>query len=103
MILLHEKICTFRKTNQILAKRRRTKKTHVRAEDAVIVKNSRNLIEQKEIVRQRLNEKSMKRSVAQIESSDVRRCEKCDKINHNVRICQKIKKSSEKDSDIENN
>jgi hypothetical protein len=103
MILLHEKIRTLRKINQTFAKRRRIKKTHVRAEDALIVENARNLIEQKEILRQRLSERSMKRDVAQIESSDVRRYEKCDKTNHNARICQKIKKSFEKDNDIENN
>ena len=52
MTLLYEKIRTFRKINQTLIKRQRTKKTRIRARDVFIVKNVYSLIEQKEIVRQ---------------------------------------------------
>ena len=45
MTLLHEKVRTFHKTNQILIKRRRTKKTRVRVEGALTVEDVHNLIE----------------------------------------------------------
>ena len=52
MTLLYEKVRTFRKTNQILIKRQRIKKTRIRTESILTVKNTYSLIEQKEIVRQ---------------------------------------------------
>ena len=45
----------------------------------------------------------MKENVVQTRSSGVRRCKRCDKTNYNVRTCQEIKETSEKDSDIESN
>ena len=51
MTLLHKKIRTFCKTNQVLIKRRRTKKTRIRTGDTLIVEDVHSLIEQKEIVR----------------------------------------------------
>ena len=44
MTLLHKKIRTFRKTNQTLIKRRRTKKTRIRARGVLTVKNVHSLI-----------------------------------------------------------
>ena len=52
MTLLYEKIRILYKTNQILIKRQRTKKTRVRAEDILTVEDVHSLIKQKEIVRQ---------------------------------------------------
>ena len=102
MTLLHKKIRTLYKTNQILTKRRRTKKIHVRARGALTVKNVHNLIEQKEIVRQQLSGRSVKETITQTRSSGLRHCRRCDKTNHNVRTCPEIKDTSEEDSDIEN-
>lgn len=103
MTLLHEEIRTLRKTNQALTKRRRAKKTRVRAEDALTVENAHSLIEQKEIIRQQLSERSVEESIAQARSSGLRHCGRCGKTNHNVRICQEVKETSEEDSDIQNN
>ena len=52
MTLLYEEVRTFRKTNQVLIKYRRIKKTRIRVGDVLTVKNVHSLIEQKEIVRQ---------------------------------------------------
>ena len=52
MTLLHKKVRTLYKTNQVLVKRRRTKKTRVRAGGILTIKNVHSLIKQKEIVRQ---------------------------------------------------
>ena len=51
MTLLHEKIRILRKINETLTKRRKTKKTYVRVENVLTIKNVHNLIKQKEIVR----------------------------------------------------
>ena len=93
----------FRKTNQVLIKRRRTKKTRIRTRDVLTVENVHSLIEQKEIVRQQLNGRSVEEGVVQTESLNVRRCKRYEKTNYNIRICQKIKETSKKDSDIESN
>ena len=63
MTLLHKKIRMFRKTNQVLTKRRRIKKTYVRVKDVLTIKNIHNLIKQKEIVRQQLNRRSIKETI----------------------------------------
>ena len=52
MTLLYKKIRTFRKINQTLVKRRRTKKTRIRTRGVLTVKDVHSLIKQKEIVRQ---------------------------------------------------
>ena len=75
------------KTNQALIKRRRTKKTRVRARDALTVEDVHSLIEQKEIVRQQSSRRSVKGGVARARSSDLRHCGRCDKTDHNVRTC----------------
>ena len=45
----------------------------------------------------------MKEDIVQVKSSDLRRYERCDKTNYNVRTCQEVKETSEEDNDIENN
>ena len=51
MTLLHKKIRTFRKINETLIKRRRTKKIRIRTRNVFIIENVHNLIKQKKIVR----------------------------------------------------
>ena len=52
MTLLYKEIRILYKTNQILIKRRRTKKIRVRTRGVLTVEDVHSLIEQKEIVRQ---------------------------------------------------
>ena len=103
MTLLHKKIRTFRKINKILTKHQRVKKIRIRVKDVLTIKDVHNLIKQKEIVRSQLNRRSIKEDIVQIRSSGLRRCKRYDKTNYNVRTCQEIKETSEKDNDIENN
>ena len=63
MTLLYEKIYTFRKTNETLVKRRRTKKIRIRTGDVLTIENVHSLIKQKEIVRPQLSRRSMEESV----------------------------------------
>ena len=44
MTLLYKKIRILRKINQVLTKRRRIKKIHIRIRDVLIIKNVHNLI-----------------------------------------------------------
>ena len=103
MTLLHKKIRILRKTNQILVKYQRTKKTRIRTRDTLTVKDVHNLIKQKEIVRQQSSKRSVKEDIVRDRSSGLRHYGRCDKTNYNVRICQEIEETSEKDSDIEDN
>ena len=103
MTLLYKEIRSLYKINEILTKRRRTKKIYIRVKSILTVEDVHSLIKQKEIVRLQLSERSVKEDIVQIRSSSLRRYERCDKINHNVRICQEIKETSEKDNDIKNN
>ena len=103
MTLLYKEIRTLRKTNQALVKHRRTKKTRVRVGDALTVEDVYSLIEQKEIVRQQLSGRSVEGGIVQARASGLRHCERCDKTNYNVRTCQEVEETSEKDSDIEDN
>ena len=63
MTFLYEKVRTFRKTNETLIKRRKTKKTYVRTGDVLIIENVHSLIKEKEIVRLQLNKGSMEEDV----------------------------------------
>ena len=93
----------FRKINETLIKRRKTKKIRIRTRDVLTVENIHSLIKQKEIVRLQLSKRSIKEDIVQVRSSGLRRYKRCDKTNHNVRTCQEIEETSEKDNDIENN
>ena len=103
MTLLHKKVCTFHKVNQVLIKRRRVKKIRIQTGGVLTVEDVHSLIKQKEIVRQQLNRRSMEENIVQTRLSDLRHCERCDKTNHNVRTCYEIEETSEKDSNIESN
>ena len=103
MTLLYKKIRILRKTNETLVKRQRIKKTRIRTGDVLTIEDIHNLIKQKEIVRSQLSKRSIKEDIVQIRSSSLRRYERCDKTNHNVRTYQEIEETSEKDNDIENN
>ena len=103
MTLLYKKVRTFRKTNQVLVKRQRTKKIRIQTRDVLTVKDVHSLIKQKEIVRQQLNRRWVKENIVQTRSSGLRRCKKCNKTNYNVRIYQEIEETFKKDSNIESN
>ena len=87
MTLLYEKIRMFRKTNQVFIKRWRVKKTCIRVEGVLTIKDVYSLIEQKEIVRQQSSKRSVKEDVTRIRSSSLRYYGRCNKTDHNVRIC----------------
>ena len=103
MTLLHEEVRTLRKANEALAKRRRAKKTRVRAGGALTVEDARNLIEQKEAVQRQSGKRSAEGGVAHAGPSGLRRCGRCGKTGHNVRTCQEAEETSEEDSDVESN
>ena len=85
MILLHKEIRILCKINKVLVKRRRTKKIRIRVEGILTVEDVHSLIKQKEIVQSQLSGRSVEGDIVQVRSSGLRRYERCDKTNHNVR------------------
>jgi hypothetical protein len=101
MTLLHEEVRTLRKANEALTKRRRAKKTRVRAGGALSVEDALVLIEQRDTVRPQSGQTSAGGSGAEAGPSGLRRCGRCGKIGHNVRTCQEAEETSEEENDGE--
>ncbi len=102
-MLLYEEVRTLRKANEAFAKRRRAKKTYVRAGGALSIEDACSLIEQKEAVRQQSSKRSVEGDVVQARLSGLRRCKRCDKTGYNIRTYQEVEETFEEDSDIESN
>ena len=99
--LLREEVRSLREANQALSKRRRAKKTRVRAGGALSVQDALDLIESKVVEGSEKDQTSSDRGGKQTGSSTSRRCSKCGKAGHNVRICQEVEEISEEDIEIE--
>ena len=99
--LLREEVRSLREANQALSKRRRAKKTRVRAGRALSVQDALDLIEPKDIEGSEKDQTSSDRGGKQTGSSTSRRYSKCGKASHNVRTCQEVEETSEEDTEIE--
>ena len=97
MTLLKEENRILRKANEALIKRRRAKKTRIRAGGVISMGDAHILIEQKEAVRQQSSGRSAERGVARVRPAGLRRCGRCGKTGHNVRTCQEAEETSEED------
>ena len=95
--LLRAENASLRKANEALAKRRRAKKTRIRAGGALSVGDALELLEQKEAVRQQSGGRSAEGGVAQAGPSALRHCRRCGKTGHNVRTCQIAEETSDED------
>jgi hypothetical protein len=103
MTLMCEEVRTLRKANEALAKRRRAKKTRVRAGGALSVEDALDLIEQKDAGKRQLDGRSLGGGASEARPATLRRCRQCGKPGHKVRTCQVVEETSSEDSDVESN
>jgi hypothetical protein len=103
MTLLRNEVQTLRMANEALAKRRRAKKTRIRAGGALSVEDALELIEQRKANTQQRGGRSMNQGGIQAGPSALRHCGRCGKTGHNVRTCQEAEETSDEESCIECN
>jgi hypothetical protein len=93
--LLRSEISTFRKANEALSKRREAKKTRVQLGGSLNVQDAKDLLDQKVIEEQIIQEDRQGGGLAEGSRMKVRSCGTCGKPGHNARTCRKAKESSE--------
>jgi len=103
MTLMEEELRTLRQANQALAKRRRAKKTRVRAGGALSVGDAQVLIDERDAATQQSGGRSAKGGATETRAAAQRHCRQCGKAGHNVRTCQEVEETSDEDSDVESN
>ena len=103
MTLLYDEVRSFRKANLALSKRRRAKKTRVRAGGAFSVEDALQLIEQKDVGKQQSSGRSSGGGASEAGPATLCRCGRCGKPGHNVRTCQVVEETSDEGSDVESN
>ena len=103
MTLVQNEVQTLRKANMALSKRRRAKRTRVQAGGALTVEEAQILIAQKDTGRQQSNRRPAEGDASEARPSTSRRCRRCGKTGHNVRICQEVEETSDKESGIDCN
>lgn len=101
MTLLRDEVRTLRQANEALAKRRRAKRTRIQARGALTIEDAQALIAQKDVGRQQSGERLVERDALEAGPSTQQRCRRCGKTGHNVRTCQEVKETSDKESSIE--
>lgn len=99
MTLLTAEVCTLRKANKALSKRRRAKKSRVRQGGELTIKDAHDIIAQKGAEEQVRRDKRSGEGFQNEGQSTARRCGTCGKTGHNARTCQEaIDISSSSDS-----
>ena len=98
--LLENELRTLRQANQALAKCRRAKYTRIQAGGVLTVKDTQVLIAAIGSGSQQSGERLPGGGVSEVRLAMEQRCGNCSKTGHNVRTCQKVEKTSEKDSCI---
>ena len=101
MTLLREEVRSLYEANQAFSKRRRAKKTRIRARGTLSIQDTLDLIKPKIIERSEKDQTSSNRSGKQTSSSTSRYYNKYSKTSHNIRIYQEIKETSKEDTEIE--
>jgi hypothetical protein len=84
------KIQTFRNTNIILSKYRKTRKNRIRQGYILTIKDTHDIIAQDEINKQVLHDKRFRKINQDKKNSIARYYNTCRKTNHNTRICQEV-------------
>ncbi|KAK4181960.1 hypothetical protein QBC35DRAFT_363943, partial [Podospora australis] len=84
-----------RKANEALAKRRRAKKTRLRAGGALTVEDAQSLIAEKASSGRQLTERSVGEGVPEASAPTLRRCGRCGETGHNIRTCQEVEETSD--------
>jgi hypothetical protein len=86
--LLRAENSTLRKANEALSKRRRAKKTRVRLGGSLAIQDAIDLLDQKDVDKQVIQETRQGSSHRSEASTKARCCSACGKPGHNARTCQ---------------
>ena len=81
---------TLRKANKALSKRQRAKKTRIQRERTLTVQEAEDLLEQRDINEQRVQETRQSSGQAREGRTKPRCCSICGKPGHTARTCQKV-------------
>jgi hypothetical protein len=92
--LLESEVSSLRKANEALSKRRRAKKTRVRLGGSLTVQDAEDLLEQKAVDEQVMQENRQGSRRAGGARTKARCCGACGKPGHNARTCQEAVESS---------
>ena len=97
LVLLRAELKDLRAANEVLSKRRRAKKTRLRAGGSLSIQEAEDLIAEKDVGEQLIEE--MTRSGRRTEGAPicVRRCGVCGETGHNARTCQIVVEASEEE------
>ena len=95
MALLQAEVSSLRKANEALSKRRRAKKTRVRLGGSLAVQDAHDLLDQKAVGGEGVQETQLDGSGAAGGRTKVRCCGVCGKPGHNARTCQEAAESSD--------
>ena len=93
--LLESEVSLLRKANEGLSKRRRAKKTRLRLGGSLSVQDAHNLLDQKAVGREGVQETQSDGSGAGRVRTRVRCCGVCGKPGHNARTCQEAAEASD--------
>jgi hypothetical protein len=93
--LLEAEVSTLRKANKGLSKRRRAKKTRVRLRGSLTVQAAEDLLDQRALDEQILQENRRSGSRVGVAGTKARCCSVCGKPGHNARTCQEAGESSD--------
>ena len=88
MALLQSEVSSLRKANEALSKRRRAKRTRVRLGGSLSVQDATDLLDQKAVGREVVQEIQQDSGSAAGVRTKVRCCGVCGKPGHNARTCQ---------------
>ena len=86
--LLRSEVSSLRKANEALSKRRRAKKTRVRLGGSLAVQDAHDLLDQKAVGGEVVQETQQDGGGTGGARTKVRRCGTCGKPGHNARTCQ---------------
>ena len=98
--LLRAEVSSLRKANEELSKRRRAKKTRVRLGGSLTVQEAQDLLDQKAVGEQLVQETRQNGGGAGGSRTKIRCCGVCGKPGHNARTCKEAVESS--DSSVSN-
>jgi hypothetical protein len=93
--LLRSEVSALRKANEGLSKRRRAKKTRVRLGGSLTVQEALDLLDQKDVGGQGIQETQQDGSGAGEARTKIRCCGVCGKPGHNARTCKEAAESSD--------
>ena len=86
--LLRSEVSSLRKANEALSKRRRAKKKRIRLGGSLTVQDAQDLLDQKAVGGEKVQETQQDGSGAGGARTKVRCCSVCGKPGHNARTCQ---------------